>query len=113
MWRVEAGLSPVESIFELDTEDLKTQFVAGSLGNGRPLDRARYRQTFGVSIDDDFGKRLERLRGAALLEDDRERIVLTETGMLVYDRVLLCFYPERAKGWLRSRIASPRRAGPG
>lgn len=112
MERVEQGQSPVESVFELGVRDRKTQFVASSLGNGRPLERAAYARAFGVSIDSDFDELLERLRSAALIDDDSRRIVLTETGKLVYDRVLLCFYPERAQGWLHSRAATPRRSQP-
>ena len=111
MLRVEQGLSPVESVFEMDINDQKTQFVASSLGNGKPLVRAEYESTFGASIDGDFDELLERLRGAELIDDDNVRIVLTETGGLVYDFVLLCFYPERAASWLRGRAAAPRQTG--
>ena len=113
MQRVEQGRSPVESVFELHVRDRKTQFVASSLCNGKPLERAAYERTFGAPIDADFDELLERLRGAELIDDDNVRIVLTETGMLVYDRVLLCFYPHRAQGWLQTwaahatRIAAP------
>jgi oxygen-independent coproporphyrinogen-3 oxidase len=111
MQRVEQGHSPVESVFELQVPDRKTQFVASSLGNGKPLDRAAYEHTFGVSIDTDFDELLERLRSAELIDDDNVRIVLTDTGMLVYDRVLLCFYPQRARSWLHTwGAATPRRS---
>ena len=49
-----------------------------------------------------------RLRRAELIEDAAAGIVLTELGKLVYDRVLLCFYPERAKRWLRDWASSPK-----
>ena len=107
MQRVEQGVSPVESVFDLDAEDLKTQFVASFLANGRALERDAYRSAFGASIDTDFGALLERLRVGGLVEDDGARIGLTEIGKLVYDRVLLCFYPERVRGWLDNRTASP------
>jgi len=110
MDRVEHGHSPVESVFELDVRDRKTQFIAASLGNGKALDRASYERTFGVSIDADFAALLERLRAAELVDDDNVCIVLTETGKLVYDRVLLCFYPDRATKWLHTWAARPRRA---
>jgi oxygen-independent coproporphyrinogen-3 oxidase len=103
--RVEKGLSPVESVFELDEDDQKTQFVAGSLGNSRPLDRAAWQRRFGSEIGSDFGKVLERLSGGGLIEDDGARIRLTELGRLVYDRVLQCFYPARAQRWLREAAA--------
>jgi oxygen-independent coproporphyrinogen-3 oxidase len=108
MQRVERGESPVETVFHLDVADRKTQFVAGSLGNGKALERAAYERTFGASIDADFDGLLERLRGAQLIEDDGVWIVLTETGTLVYDRVLLCFYPRRAQRWLRDWAATPK-----
>ncbi|MGH7898277.1 MAG: coproporphyrinogen-III oxidase family protein, partial [Candidatus Binatia bacterium] len=98
--RMERGLSPVESVFELDVDDRKTQYLAGSLCNALPLERSDYERTFGATVDGDFGELLDRLRRAELIDDDGTRIVLTETGKLVYDRVLLCFYPQRAKHWL-------------
>ncbi len=110
MQRVEQGLSPVETVFDLDVRDRKTQFVAGSLGNGKALERAAYERTFGASIDTDFDELLARLRSAELIDDDNVRIVLTETGKLVYDRVLLCFYPERTTRWLQNWAATPRRS---
>jgi oxygen-independent coproporphyrinogen-3 oxidase len=106
MQRVEQGSSPVESVFPLDVADRKTQFVAASLGNGLVLERAAYQMAFGSAIDADFDELLERLRGAELIEDDGTQIVLTEIGMLVYDRVLLCFYPQRAKRWLGASAAA-------
>ncbi len=109
--RVEAGLSPVQSVFDLETDDLKTQFIAGSLANGRPLDRAAYAAAFGASIDHDYGARLERLRGAELVEDDGVRITLTELGKLVYDRLLMGFYSRRAHGWLDSQQGLLHRRG--
>jgi oxygen-independent coproporphyrinogen-3 oxidase len=108
--RIEAGRSPVETVFDLDARDRKTQFVAGSLGNGKSLDRGRWRRSFGEPIEADFGELLGRLRAADLIEDDGARIALTEWGRLVYDRVMLCFYPERARTWLASRPA-PRTRG--
>ncbi len=105
--RVEKNQSPVETAFPLDLADRKTQFIAGSLGCGKALGRAAYEEAFGVPIDADFGTLLECLRGADLVEEDSSRIALTEMGRLAYDRVLLCFYPERAKRWLRRWAATP------
>lgn len=107
--RVEAGRSPVESVFDLDPRDRKTQFVAGTLGNAKPLPRERYERAFGAPIEHDFDALLARLAEAGLVEDDGARISLSETGRLVYDRVLLCFYPERARGWLAARPAPAAR----
>jgi oxygen-independent coproporphyrinogen-3 oxidase len=105
--RVERSQSPVETVFHLDLDDRKAQLLAGSLGGGKALWRTAYENAIGSAIDDDFGELLERLRAADLIEDDGSWIVLTETGKLVYDRVLLCFYPERAKRWLREREGRP------
>lgn len=103
MERVEQGLSPVESVFDLDVDDLKTQFVASVLANGRSLSRTVYKTNFQSTFDGDFGEPLERLQEGGLIEDDGEHVSLTELGRLVYDRVLLCFYPARARGWLADR----------
>lgn len=109
MDRIEQGMSPVEAVFDLQEDDLKTQLLASTLGNGRPLVRSSYQERFRVSIDDDFAPLLARLGDASLIDDDGERIVLTDMGRLVYDRVLLCFYSSRAQGWLARRPSDPRR----
>jgi oxygen-independent coproporphyrinogen-3 oxidase len=91
--RIENGVSPVETVFALTEPDQRTQFVAGTLGSGRPLDRAAYEQRFGAGIDARFGELLGRLRGAGLTLDDGAQIALTELGLLAYDRVIESFYP--------------------
>ena len=98
--RIEQGASPVETMFDLDADDLKTQFLARLLANGRPVARSTYVNVFGTSFDSDFGPLLDRLRAGELIVDDGDRINLSELGMLVYDRVLLCFYSSRARGLL-------------
>jgi oxygen-independent coproporphyrinogen-3 oxidase len=105
--RVERGRSPVESVFELDALDQRTQFVAGTLGNGKPLVRAAYQRRFGAEIDAHYGELLGRLRGAGLIDDDGARLRLSELGLLVYDRLLQCFYPPRAQQWLRDGVGAP------
>jgi coproporphyrinogen III oxidase-like Fe-S oxidoreductase len=101
--RIETGQSPVEQVFPLAEEDLMTQFVARSLGDGRPLARAGYEATFGRPIDADFGDVLARLRDGGLVVDDGEVIALSDGGALLYDLVTLAFYPERARAWLAER----------
>jgi oxygen-independent coproporphyrinogen-3 oxidase len=103
--RVEQRLSPVETTFDLDVRDRKTQFVAATLGNGTALERATYENAFGAPPEADFDELLEHLRRAELIRDDGAGIVLTEAGKLVYDRVLLCFYPDRARRWLSTQGA--------
>ena len=98
--RAEAGRSPVEQIFPLTVADRKTQFVARSLGDGDPLDRERYRATFGVDVEDDYAQALDRLGRGGLITDDGRRLALSETGRLLYDLVNLAFYPEHARRWL-------------
>ena len=98
--RVEAGRSPVESVFELDAADRQTQFIVRTLGGFEPLDRAVWEQAFGAPIEADHGEALLRLCDGGLIEDDGTHLALTETGRLVYDRVVLCFYPARARDWL-------------
>ena len=106
--RAEAGESPVETAFELDAHDLRTQFIARSLGNGRPLGRDAYASALGTSLDADYDAVLVRLRDAELVEDDGRAIQLTELGRLVYDRVLLSFYPARARDWLERQPVTLR-----
>jgi oxygen-independent coproporphyrinogen-3 oxidase len=91
--RVESGVSPVERVFTLREPDQRTQFVAGTLGSGRPLERAAYQRRFGAGIDAHYGALLDRLRGAGVTRDDGAQIELTELGLLAYDRVVERFYP--------------------
>jgi oxygen-independent coproporphyrinogen-3 oxidase len=101
--RIEHGESPVEQVFRLDDADRRTQAIARSLGDGRPLARAYYERTFGRPIDVDFGEVLERLRAGGLIDDDGATLALSELGRLVYDLVTLAFYPPRAQEWLTGR----------
>lgn len=112
--RVARGLSPVEQVFPLAEEDLITQFVARTIGDGKTLSRAQYARTFGRPIDEDRAKVLTRLTEAGLLLDDGPTIALSEPGKLVHDLVTLAFYPERARDWLAARAAhlSPSRVEP-
>ncbi len=108
MARVEGGESPVEGVFDLDDEDRRTLFIARSLGDGGSVDLAEYEQAFGKSIAADFGDLLERLGDAALVREEAGALSLTEGGKLVYDLVLLTFYPARAQRWLRERQSRMR-----
>jgi oxygen-independent coproporphyrinogen III oxidase len=103
--RVEAGVSPVEQVFRLGEADLRTQFVARSLGDGKPLDRRDYQHAFGRSIEADYGEVLVRLVGAGLVSDRGDQLALSDLGRLVYDRVMLQFYPKHALDWLWAQAA--------
>ena len=112
--RIERGESPVEEVFRFDEDDRKTQFVARSLGDGKPLVHSAYQSAFGRAFDDDFGDVLDRLRTGGLVDDDGVVVVLTERGKLVYDLVTLAFYPERggatgSRRTSRVRHLCPRR----
>ncbi|HVN83345.1 MAG TPA: coproporphyrinogen-III oxidase family protein [Candidatus Binatia bacterium] len=102
--RIERGQSPVEEVFPLAAEDRVTQFIARTLGDGGQLVRSHYEATFGREVDEDFGELLDRLVDADLLEDEDDRITLSESGKLLYDVVTLAFYPQRAREWLASRV---------
>ena len=104
--RVERGESPVEDVFTLSEEGQKTRFLATSIGDGKSLERKAYEERFGCSFDDDFGAPLERLWKHGLVEDDGARISMTETGKLVYDLVLLAFYPESVRKRIQDRQAA-------
>ena len=103
MERVEAGQSPVEQIFVMDEADRKTQFVARSLGDGKPLERARYEATFGRASTTDFGETITGLVAGGLVVDGGDALRLSPSGELLYDLVTLAFYPEHAKKWLTDR----------
>ena len=105
--RVERRRSPVEQVFPLGEDDLRTQFIARTIGDGQAVVRSAYASTFGSTIDDDFGDVLARLTAAALIEDRGETLVLSPLGKLVYDVVTLAFYPKRAQAWLAARTARP------
>jgi oxygen-independent coproporphyrinogen III oxidase len=109
--RIESGASPVTGVFPLEAADRRTLFVARSLGDGGCLGRAAYRAAFGAALEDDFGQTLARLAGAGLVEDRAGAIALSEPGKLVYDLVLLAFYPERSRRWLAARQDAARRSG--
>jgi oxygen-independent coproporphyrinogen-3 oxidase len=103
--RIEAGVSPVEQVFRLGGEDLRTQFVARSLGDGKPLERSAYQHAFGRPIESDYGAVLGRLVAAGLVADHGEHFALSDLGRLVYDRVMLQFYPQHAIDWLWAQAA--------
>jgi oxygen-independent coproporphyrinogen-3 oxidase len=101
--RVEHHVSPVEQVFPLHEEDRITQFIARTLGDGRTLVRSQYASTFGRDIDADFGALLGQLKAADLIDDDGEHLTLSDAGKLIYDLVMLAFYPRRARDWLAAR----------
>jgi oxygen-independent coproporphyrinogen-3 oxidase len=104
MERIESGVSPVEEYIPLGVEDLKTQFIARTLGDGKGLDRVEYEQVFHSDIGEDFVGIMERLTTADLIREAGQHILMTDTGRLLYDLVMLSFYPEHAKAWLRDRL---------
>ncbi len=103
--RVETGVSPVEEVFRLGPQDLQTQFVARTLGDGKALERRAYEHAFGRPIESDYGAVLARLAAADLVVDGGCELRLSELGRLVYDRVMLQFYPQHAIDWLWAQAA--------
>jgi oxygen-independent coproporphyrinogen III oxidase len=99
---VENGISPVNQIFPLNETARQIRYIALSLGDGECLDRTDYLRTFGTSFDDDFAEPLKRMTEVGLIADG-PAVSLTDTGKLLYDKVLLSFYPEHVKGWLKQR----------
>lgn len=102
--RIQAGESPVQEHISLNRDDLKTQFIARTLGDGKGLSGSAYQQVFGSAFHDDFAPTLERLHGADLLSFDGDHVALSSLGQLVYDLVMLSFYPRHARDWLRGRM---------
>jgi oxygen-independent coproporphyrinogen-3 oxidase len=101
--RVESGQSPVEYVFPLDAEGRRTQFLARTIGDGGCLDPASYERAFGRPLAEAYGDVLDRHREGGLLEAREGALHLTEEGRLLYDRVLLGYYPKRALDWLWAR----------
>lgn len=104
--RVESGSSPVEEVIHLSGADLRTQFIARTLGDGKALSLEEYESAFGTTLHADHGDVLARLLGAGLLEDDGNRVSMTGTGRLLYDLVTLAFYPPQVKAWLLDQLRS-------
>lgn len=101
--QVEQGLSPVEDYMPLTIEDRKTQYIARSIGDGKPFRRDAYLTAFGTSFDEDFSSSIQRLTDNDILQDRGEDLVLTDTGKLVYDLVTVAFYPQHALDWLANK----------
>jgi oxygen-independent coproporphyrinogen III oxidase len=108
--RIEAGTSPVEETIPLSLADRKTQFVARTLGDGKPLFRHEYEEAFGTTIDDDFGEAIMRLTDNGIVSDSGQSMTLTDTGKLVYDLVTVSFYPADAYEWLQENTPTRRAA---
>ena len=102
---VEAGRSPVDGVMVLRDEDRATKLIARTIGEGGVLARAAYAAAVGRSLDADHGATVAELVAAGLLEAVEAEgggLRLTETGRLLYDRVLVRFYPPWAVARLRT-----------
>jgi oxygen-independent coproporphyrinogen-3 oxidase len=102
---VEAGRSPVDGVMVLRDEDRGTKLIARTIGEGGVLARAAYALAVGRSLDADHGATIAELTAAGLLEEveaDGGGLRLTATGRLLYDRVLVRFYPPAAVARLRT-----------
>ena len=98
--RIEAGRSPVEHTFFLDEESRRTQYIARSLGDGKVLSRAAYAEAFSRPLEVDYAVPLSRMLEAGLVDDENGELKLSPVGQLLYDRVMISFYPKRALDWL-------------
>jgi len=104
MDRIEAGMSPVEEVFELKDSDLKTQFIARSLGDGIALEFARHESVFGTSFLTDYAEEVDRLMRGGLVVVASDRVDLTLAGELLHDQVTLALYPPLARKWLLEKL---------
>lgn len=100
--RIESNESPVEDLFALNDEDRRVQHICRSIGDGRPLDAKAYEASFGTQVDDEYGEILTRLTDAGAIARTDVGYELTDVGKLLYDLVVLAFYPRRAQDWLRN-----------
>lgn len=112
---IESGRSPVAEIFPLDASGSRIRYIALTLGEGELLDPADYQRTFGTPFEEDFAAPLQTTREAGLLAEGPNSsadasaattYALTPEGKLVYDKVLLAFYPAEVKQWLKDREQS-------
>ena len=111
--RIESGASPVEEAFVMDRDQQRLRFLAVTLGDGAPLDRAEYQSRFGTAFLDDFTEPMLRRTELGLVQDVAERVSLTDKGKLIYDLATLAFYPAAMREWLgqrRERVATRLRA---
>lgn len=99
---IENGSSPVKETFQLDEMGRKIRHLALTFGEGEGLNLAEYETLFGNPFEQDFGVPLTRTSQAGLVEGEYT-IRLTDSGRLLYDRVMMAFYPENVKSWLRER----------
>lgn len=56
------------------------------------VDKLRYKETTGITIDRTFGKKIEQLKSLELLQEDKERLWLTKKGAFFADEVMMQFY---------------------
>jgi len=99
---VEAGRSPVDGVMALADEDRGTKLIARTIGEGASLAPASYATAVGRPIERDHGPAIARLTEGGLLEEVGGALALTRTGRLLYDRVLVSFYPPWAIARLRA-----------
>jgi coproporphyrinogen III oxidase-like Fe-S oxidoreductase len=101
---VEAGRSPVDGVQVLRDEDRATKLIARTIGEGGVLSRAAYLTAVGRPFEADHGATAAELLDAGLLEEvpgPGGGWRLSETGRLLYDRVLVRFYPPWAVARLK------------
>lgn len=104
MLRAEQFQSPVDEVIHLNREDIKTMFIARTLGDGHNLNFSEYEEVFKTSFMSDFNLVVERLRYAELISISDQEIALTVNGKNIYDLIMLSFYPENAKQWLLEKM---------
>ena len=71
----------------------------------RGVSKAKYERRSGVSINEVFGKKIERLRNFGLLEEDDEKVILTDKGELFCNEVAMQFYHPRYLPFPKSSYA--------
>ena len=88
---VERGESPVVEEQELTQHEVRAEALFLGMRLMRGIDVRRYRESFGVDLQDEHGEDLDRFCKAGLLEFDGDLIRLTRTGALLSNEVFAAF----------------------
>ncbi len=102
--RLRDGRLPINRGKARTADDERRWAVAVTLKhNGVP--KRRFRELTGVSLDEAFPRRIERLRKFGLVEEDAETLRLTGRGVFFADEVVTQFYHPRYLPFPRSAYA--------
>ena len=77
---------------KIRTEDDEKRWALVLPLKGDGVSKKEYKEITGLTINEVFGEKIERLKFFGLLEEDEETLLLTERGIFFADEVILQFY---------------------